>query len=444
MPKGITSIGSGAFQNCLSLEEVAFAAEASQAEGEASQGGEIGEGAFQNCIRLSQVALPSGIVKIGSQAFQSCHLLSGIAIPSGVTEIGDEAFGGCTRLSSVTLPEGLVEVGSLAFQSCEALVSLSLPETAEKIGRFAFLECRNLKSVVLPQKIASIGYDAFGGCHKDLGMGVIHGSYAAAYAKQMGMAYYYTKEPVHNYSKQEVLLEPSCTAKGEKRYTCVICDSTYTEPMDELGHHYETSVQKATPQKDGSVIQQCSRCDSKIETGISKVKGAALSAASYTYNGSEKKPSLKVTDNNGRVLIEGTDYTVSYPSGRKKVGSYTVTVQLKGNYSGTLQQAFTIMPKGTSISKVTGKSKAFSMKWKKQATEMTGYQIQYSTSSKFTKKTTASLQISKKSVSRSVTKLKAKKKYYIRIRTYKNVKVAGKDTALYSSWSKVKSVTTKK
>ena len=75
---------------------------------------------------------------------------------------------------------------------------------------------------------------------------------------------------------------------------------------------------------------------------------------------------------------------------------------------------------------------------------MTGYQIQYSTSSKFTKKTTASLQISKKSVSRSVTKLKAKKKYYIRIRTYKNVKVAGKDTALYSSWSKVKSVTTKK
>ena len=119
-------------------------------------------------------------------------------------------------------------------------------------------------------------------------------------------------------------------------------------------------------------------------------------------------------------------------------------VQLKGNYSGTVQKAFTIEPKGTSISKVSGKSKGFTMKWKKQDKEITGYQIQYSTSSKFTKKTTGTLLASKKVVSRSATKLKAKKKYYIRIRTYHSVEVAGKKTSFYSSWSKVKSVTTKK
>lgn len=444
IPQGITSIGSGAFQNCLALAEVVPAAAPSQADGDAAQGGTVGEGAFQNCIRLSRVVLPAGFTKIGDRAFQSCYLLSGITLPMGITAIGNEAFSGCTRLSAIVLPEGVTEIGDMAFQSCEALVSITMPESTEKVGRFAFVECLNLKLVILPQKVANIGYDAFGGCHKDLGLGVIHGSYAANYARERGMAYYYTQEPVHNYSKQEVLVEPTCTAQGEKRYTCIICDSTYTEPIAALGHHYQTSIQKATTQKDGSTIQQCSRCDSRMETAIARVKSVVLSAEKYTYNGSAKKPTVTVTDSSNRRLREGTDYSVSYPSGRKKVGSYTVKVQLKGNYSGTVQKAFTIEPKGTSISKVSGKSKGFTMKWKKQDKEITGYQIQYSTSSKFTKKTTGTLLASKKVVSRSATKLKAKKKYYIRIRTYHNVEVAGKKTSFYSSWSKVKSVTTKK
>ena len=53
--------------------------------------------------------------------------------------------------------------------------------------------------------------------------------------------------------------------------------------------------------------------------------------------------------------------------------------------------------------------------------------------------------ISKNSTtSKSVGKLKAKKKYYVRVRTYKTVKFGGKSVILYSGWSKAKSVTTKK
>ena len=43
-----------------------------------------------------------------------------------------------------------------------------------------------------------------------------------------------------------------------------------------------------------------------------------------------------------------------------------------------------------------------------------------------------------------VTKLKAKKKYYVRIRTYQTVKVGKKSTKIYSGWSKAKTITTKK
>ena len=69
---------------------------------------------------------------------------------------------------------------------------------------------------------------------------------------------------------------------------------------------------------------------------------------------------------------------------------------------------------------------------------ITGYQIRYSTSSKMTK---AKLKTVKgyKYISTKITKLSAKKKYYVQIRTYKTV--GGKN--YYSSWSKTKLVKTK-
>ena len=56
----------------------------------------------------------------------------------------------------------------------------------------------------------------------------------------------------------------------------------------------------------------------------------------------------------------------------------------------------------------------------------------------------ASINNDTKKVKLDVSKLKSKKKYYIRVRTYKTVKVNGKSKKIYSGWSKVKAVTTKK
>ena len=69
-----------------------------------------------------------------------------------------------------------------------------------------------------------------------------------------------------------------------------------------------------------------------------------------------------------------------------------------------------------------------------------GYQIQYATNSKFTKNSSKELIEDNKKTSQKFKDLKAKKKYYVRIRTYKTVK--GKK--IYSDWSKSKKVTTKK
>ncbi|MDE6413268.1 MAG: fibronectin type III domain-containing protein [Eubacterium sp.] len=208
-------------------------------------------------------------------------------------------------------------------------------------------------------------------------------------------------------------------------------------------HTYKTTTTKATTKANGSVVTKCTVCGAKKSTTtIYYPKTITLSKISYVYNGKAQKPTITVKDSKGKK-IAASNYTVSYQSGRKNVGTYTVTIKFKGNYSGTVKKTFTIKPKATTLSSVTAGKKKFTAKWKKQATQTTGYQIQYSTDRNF-KKNNKSVTVSKnKTTSKSVSNLTAKKKYYVRIRTYKTVKVNGKSTKIYSSWSKSKSVKTK-
>ena len=95
-------------------------------------------------------------------------------------------------------------------------------------------------------------------------------------------------------------------------------------------------------------------------------------------------------------------------------------------------------PKSTSIKKAKGSKKAVALEWKK-VSGVKGYQIQVATDKKF-KKNKKTVTIKKqKTTKTTVKKLKSKKKYYVRVRTYKIVN--GKK--VYSSWSKVKTVKTK-
>ena len=61
----------------------------------------------------------------------------------------------------------------------------------------------------------------------------------------------------------------------------------------------------------------------------------------------------------GKTLVNGTDYTVTYASGRVAVGTYKVTVNMKGNYTGTKTLSFKINP--INISTCTVKLSATSL-----------------------------------------------------------------------------------
>ena len=92
-------------------------------------------------------------------------------------------------------------------------------------------------------------------------------------------------------------------------------------------------------------------------------------------------------------------------------------------------------PKSVSIS---ARSKGFKANWKKNSSA-TGYQVQYSTSSNFKNAKTYTIK-SNKTLSKTVSKLKGKKKYYVRVRCYKTYNKKN----YYSSWTKAKAVTTKR
>lgn len=244
----------------------------------------------------------------------------------------------------------------------------------------------------------------------------------------------------HTWDNGKVTKAPTCTQKGKKRFTCTICGEKKTEELETTVHIYKTAITKATTARNGSVEEKCSGCGKvRNKKIIYRIKSAVLKSSSYTYNGKAKKPAVIVKDSSGRAIGKG-NYTVTYKN-NKKVGRATVTIKLKGNYTGKLTKTFQIVPKGTSFSGITTKSKGFIVKWKKQKTFTTGYQVQYSTSRTFAKKATTTKTVKKNTVTKlTVKKLKAKKKYYFRVRTYKTVK--GKKYC--SSWSAAKTVRTKK
>lgn len=141
------------------------------------------------------------------------------------------------------------------------------------------------------------------------------------------------------------------------------------------------------------------------------------------------------------VIVKGTkqdEVKDSKPATKPSEPVTTPSTTQPTTKPSTTKNTKTVKPKKTSIKKISKGKKKFTVTWAK-VSGVKGYQIQYSSDKKF-KKNNKSVTVTKqKSTKATVKKLKSKKKYYVRVRTYKTVN--GKK--IYSSWSKVKSVKTK-
>ncbi len=237
---------------------------------------------------------------------------------------------------------------------------------------------------------------------------------------------------------------PVCALAGSVKTIKVgeVCtDTTSTtddyDPQTYHENYYDTF--KFTVSKKGLFTMELKSTDRDLFTSVEfKV---------YNANGYEVRFIVSPEDDPESGGYIGHFYGSGYFPTILDKGTYYLAAQFEKDYTEkadgtTYKFKINIDPtetkvETTSIKKLTAKSKGFKVEWKK--TDSSGYQIQYATDKNFKKgKKTVKIASGNTTV-KTISKLKSKKKYYVRVRAYKTSD--GKNS--YSAWSGVKTVKTK-
>lgn len=218
----------------------------------------------------------------------------------------------------------------------------------------------------------------------------------------------------------------SATKVGKYTVTVTLNDKTNTTWADGSTDDLKLTWEITKPSNTITVKNVTKTASTKTQTV--KLGGKAKESAKLTYKSDSKY--VKV-DKKGKVTIA-----------KNFVGKATITVTASATktYQETTKKVtVTVNPAKVKLTGVKNyKGKKLKAYWKKN-TKVTGYQVQYSTSSKFKSAKTVTVK-GCKNTSKNIYQLTKNKKYYVRVRTYKTVSKVN----YYSGWSNVKSITIKK
>lgn len=358
----------------------------------------------------------AGTKVIAESAFDACTSLTGIIIPESVTDINAYSFLFCTALTSIELPEGLSAISKETFSKCIKLTDITIPSTIMEIGKDAFYECSALTQIHFGGSKAQ--WNNVTGEGKPTAIPVAYGKYDITFDANNG-----SSEKAYQAAKGSVTLNQNAfshdgymfagwntqadgngSAYADNAEINVTDDLTLyaqwipsidsaTVTLDETAFVYDSKNQRPVVSKvewKGSVLTEgedykVTWADESVDAGnytvtISGMGNYAgkteagykitaksitptviLSPTSYVYTGKVRTPKVIVKDEQ-LTLTEGKDYTVTSASNRKNTGSHTLTVKLKGNYSGTGHGTFKITKAKNTL---TVKAKTASLKYSK-------------------------------------------------------------------------------
>lgn len=469
IPSGITGIGDEAFEGCIGLTEIEIPSGVTS----------VGDSVFCDCSNLTEIKLPKGLVKIGNCMFYNCVSLTGIDIPKTTKSIGYYAFYNGIGLTEINIPASVTSIGSGAFNGCINLTKINIPNGVTSLGSATFCGCTNLTEINIPPSVTSIKDGVFFGCSSLTELKILKN--VTCIGERMfeacdNLVVYCNKDSlIHSYVESNdvpyILVDTvlsSITAvktkthyrKGEKlNVDDIVVTAEYEEGYTMEAAEYVTNADKLDMSVEGEKILEISY----TENGVTKTSNVVITVTedkekmeqeikvtkSYIKDYGDKafKLNAKLTKGDGKLTYFTSNKKVANVSSEGKVsiiGTGICTITIKASETDdckkeTKKVTINIKPKKSKVTKLkTNGNKSIRVSWKKDLMA-TGYEIQYSTSKSFAKKTTGFVIVKDNKVtSAKIKRLTKGKKYYVRVRAYKDENIKDENKRIYGEYSDVK------
>ena len=494
LPKGITTITDLMFDGCTSLSSVMIPDSITS----------IGMSAFSGCTSLSRITIPNSVTSFGYQAFEDCNKLvlieytgtkeqwnsypeeflntyviknavisctDGFIYDESLYYVDNNAIYTADKSKLIMLlktneekefdiPSGVKTITDGAFENSDVEV-ITCPETIENIEKGA-LKGQNVRLVNFSDEIKAIDPEAM----NSETLAVVYENTITKKALEANNFENIVSIEMAKASDTTPKLMRAASGRIQTTTgTRYAYTANYIRPAV-LIRHNGTVVSNNSNDNDSNFTKKYTNNKyagkaTIVIAGKNKYKGLGrnvhfhiyynssnyaitLSNTSYNYNGKVNKPSVTVKTPDGK---KASGYTVKYDNS-SAVGTHTVSVVFNNDLdgkssgiphnSGTVYSYYIVYPAKPVLKKPKKGKKSFTVRWR-QAKDISCYQIQYSTNKNFSNANTVTV-YNAKATSKKIGKLKGKKRYYVRIRTYKNI--SGR--YYYSPWSNRKSVKTKK
>ena len=215
-------------------------------------------------------------------------------MPNTVKEICASAFNKPYNDANNTYPgikqiefsSNLQRIGDRAFENQE-FIGITIPSSCSYIGKYAFIHCKYLASVVIENGVKTLDDGAF----------------------QLMDSLKYVKVP---------------------------------ESVVEFGNTVFTGDVTLYGKSSSEVKKYAQKNNLKFSTEeIKNIDASMVWIPNMIYNGKTQYPDVKIFVG-GSILTKDKDYTLQYDTDLVNSGSHTVTIQLKGNYSGKIEKKYNV------------------------------------------------------------------------------------------------------
>ena len=319
MPDSIVTTDTYAFDNCENMTSVTISNN--------FQNSSSWDCMFKNCPNLVNISVKSNNVNY------SAH--DGILYNKDKTKI--IKYLPNKRDTKFSISSNINSIEGFAFSNCVYLSEVIISNTVTNIDGGAFENCRNLKKIVIPYSVTKIGNIAFFGTDN-----------VTIYCHDNSVAYEYAK----NNELPYILI--GLDGQPLPKYIVNFKDYDGTILKQDIILKGHSATPPANPTREKFIFEKWDKDYSNISSNLDvfavyidayylSERDISLSNTSFEYTGYEKKPGV-IVEYNGKKLEQNKEYTITYQN-NIEVGTGKVIIVGTGDYQGTIQKRFKIVPK---------------------------------------------------------------------------------------------------